>query len=92
MVFGGDGLVGVLGGGVGFEGGEVTGLVADFAAGGFAGRGAGAVVFGFVHADGGLGPVFRLLHWRSIACGAGEEKGVFTLWRAGVLGRHDEWR
>jgi hypothetical protein len=92
MVFGGGGLVGVFDCGVVFEGGLVAGVVADFAAGGFAGQGAGAVVAGFVDAGGRLGPMFGLFHAGSIACCAREEKGVFTLWRAGVRRWQNERR
>jgi hypothetical protein len=92
QVFRGGGFVGMFGRGVVLEAGEVAGFVADLAAGGFAGQGARAVVFGFVHADGGLGPMFGLFHVTSVLCRTAEEKGVFTLWRVGVLGWHDTRR
>ena len=70
----------MLGFGVVFDCGHVAGFAADFAVGGFAGPGAGAVVTGFVDADGWLGPMLGFFHHRNVPCGAEDDRRVFTPW------------
>ena len=88
----GAGLVGVLGLAGSLEGGLVAALGADFAVGGFAGAGAGAVVAGFMDTHGGLGPMFGLFHVISIASPPRSEKEVITLYRAMLTLGHDARR
>ena len=76
------GLVGVFGFGVAFDGGHVATFAADFAVGGFAGPGAGAIFAGNVRAHAGLGPVFGFFHEVRMACVRAGSMGVFALWRA----------
>ncbi len=75
------GLVGALGFGGLFAGGEVAAFVADFAAGGFAGPGAGAVFAGFVDTDGWLLPVLGFFHGGSVALLLVVANGGLTPWR-----------
>jgi len=60
--FGGGGLVAAFDGGVVLERDQVAGLVADFAAGGFARPSARAVVLGFMPAGCGWRQVFGFVH------------------------------
>lgn len=73
-------MVGVLGLGGAFEGGEVAAFVADFVAGGFAGSGAGAVFARDVDTCGRLGPVFGLFHGTILPRGRCKVRRVFTPW------------
>ena len=77
---GGSGLVGVLGLGGSLQGGLVAALGADFAHGGFAGQGAGAIVGRDVMTGLRLGPMFGFFHERIFAEAEAGVSRVFTPW------------